>query len=136
MRSFFILLCCSVSLLFAGTIKPETESIEYDSQAYIYDWKQDLKLTQKQFKKLRDILRDYRLQNSSIQDDYARNSALNHNLFIENQYDATYYIESSMQIERKRLEAEKNFFTKIHHLLTPEQRKAFAKNIDDWSIQR
>lgn len=105
-------------------------------ETYRYDYKQGLALTQEQLVVFRDIVHDYRVQNRLIQSDYARLFVLNHNLFDNDEYDVDYYKQESLKIEQQRLALEEEFFTKIHMLLTKEQRKAFAESIDEWSIRR
>lgn len=111
-------------------------ALREDAPLYHYDWKEELQLSPEQLENFRKILRDYRLQNRFIQSDYTRLFVLNRNLFDHNTYDFEYYKNQALDIEKQRIEIERDFFQKIHAILSPKQREIFARNIEEWSIRR
>ena len=111
-------------------------ALSENAPLYHYDWKEALQLTPEQLESFRKILRDYRLQNRFIQSDYTRLFVLNRNLFDHNTYDFEYYKDQALEIEKHRIEVERDFFQKIHAILSPKQREIFARNIEEWSIRR
>lgn len=116
--------------------KTANTGIGENTPIYHYDWKEKLHLSPEQLEVFRKILRDYRLQNRFIQADYTHLFVLNRNLFDHNTYDFEYYKNQALKIEKHRIEVERDFFQKIHAILSPKQREIFARNIEEWSIRR
>ncbi len=133
-----VIALCLFGIIRAESAQPDNQNANAPTQTphYHYDWKEELNLTPEQLEVFRKILRDYRLQNRFIQDDYTRLFTLNRNLFDHNTYDFEYYKNQALEIERHRIDVERDFFQKIHAILTPKQREIFARSIEEWSIRR
>ncbi len=116
--------------------KAANVTIDKNVPIYHYDWQEKLHLSPEQLEVFRKILRNYRLQNRFIQADYTHLFVLNRNLFDHNTYDFEYYKNQALKIEKHRIEVERDFFQKIHAILSPKQREIFARNIEEWSIRR
>ena len=111
-------------------------ALREDAPLYHYDWKEELQLSPEQLESFRKILHDYRMQNRFIQADYTRLFVLNRNLFDHSSYDFEYYKLQALEIEKQRIEIERDFFQKTHAILSPKQREIFSLNIEEWSIRR
>lgn len=96
---------------------------------------QDLGLTPQQHKEVEGALREYqhayrthRIQNEKDRQELNR-------LFLQPVFDEESFRTKNIERERGSVEIQTRFFSRLHRILTPEQKRRFIRHIEEWEVE-
>lgn len=95
----------------------------------------DLKLTPQQHKAVENAMKEYQ---SAYRRYHRQNDAVQEELnaiFADPQFDPSRFQTKSMEIEREAITIRTQLFSRLHAILTPEQRKRFIHHLREWEIE-
>lgn len=95
----------------------------------------DLGLTKQQHRSLEEAMKEYQYsyrnhhhQSEKTQDEIKA-------LFLSPTFDTETFQAKSLEIQRGSIEIRSRLFERIHAILTPEQKRRFARHLEEWDIE-
>ncbi|MDD3596223.1 periplasmic heavy metal sensor [Sulfuricurvum sp.] len=125
---WFLILATALSFAFADS------SHHSDSSRFPMDL-HDLKLTPQQHKAVENAMKEYqhsyrryRRQDNTLQEEL-------NTIFLNPRFDQALYQSKSVEAERTAIEIRTQLFSRLHAILTPEQRERFIHHLQEWEIE-
>lgn len=125
---WFLILSAALSFAFADS------SHHNDASRFPMDL-HDLKLTSQQHSAVENAMKEY-------QHAYRRYHRQNNNtqkelnaLFLNSQFDQVLFQAKSLEDERNAIEIRTQLFSRLHAILTPQQRERFIHHLQEWEIE-
>ncbi len=84
---------------------------------------------------MREILQEYRVEIREYKQYERSLQKQKRDIFLSSRFDASKISTINQQLTTKASSIEGSFLSKIHKLLTVEQKKKFANYIDEWEIE-
>lgn len=95
----------------------------------------DLKLTSQQHKEVEKALKEYRhaYRIQHIQNEKTRQEL--NRLFVQPVFDEELFRTKNMERKRGSNEIQIRFYSRLHNILTPEQKRRFIRHIEEWNVE-
>lgn len=95
----------------------------------------DLGLTPQQHKEVEEALKEYQhaYRIHHTQNEKGRQEL--NRLFIQPVFDEELFRTRNMERERGSVEIQTRFFSRLHRILTPEQKRRFIRHIQEWEVE-
>ncbi len=90
--------------------------------------KQQHRLVEEAMKEYQYSYRNYHHQSEKMQDEIKA-------LFLSPTFDTETFQAKSIEIQRGSIEIRARLFERIHAILTPEQKRRFARHLEEWDIE-
>lgn len=133
MRLGFILLML-VSSLFADFEYEEKEEHTYKKQHLPLDVRY-LHLSTSQLGQARIMIRKFRTAYKQYRKEKELGEKQAATLFLEKSFDAATFTRTLSRPSRHAIEMQATFFSQMHRILTPEQRKRFVRYMEEWEVE-
>ncbi|WP_456393791.1 Spy/CpxP family protein refolding chaperone [Nitratifractor sp.] len=89
--------------------------------------RQQLQTIEKALRENMRLLRQFRSEESRLK-------RVMRKLFLSDSFDVKEYSDRAQKLYKKKIDTEIRLLKTIHRVLTPEQRKKFASQLDEWEI--
>lgn len=93
-----------------------------------------LQLSEQQYTKLVKILKKFRHERKKFHKEEKATREEISKLFVSETFKQDEFIRRIQELKRVSIERQADFFVKMHQLLTPHQRKRFAKYMKEWEL--
>jgi Spy/CpxP family protein refolding chaperone len=95
----------------------------------------DLKLTAQQHKAVEAAMKEYQHAYRSYHRQSEKTQKELNELFLHPTFDETLFTAKNLELERTSVEIRTQLFSRLHALLTPEQKRRFVRHIEEWDIE-
>jgi len=94
-----------------------------------------LKLSDHQYKKLVKIVKKFKHERKEFHEEEEDIREDISKLFLSDRFDRGEFVRLSNRLKSLSIDIQADFFVKIHHLLTPNQKKHFVKYMQEWEVE-
>ena len=95
----------------------------------------NLELSVEQKERIKEVLKQFRVELKQFRESKESAEKSKEALFASDMFRAEELAKINQSVHQKADAIESRFLGKIHAILTPEQRKKFAHNLDEWEVE-
>lgn len=95
----------------------------------------DLSLTSQQHKAVESAMREYQHAYRTYHDQSEKTRQELNLLFVQPTFDEKSFYTKNMEMERTSIEIRTRLFSRLHTILTPDQKRRFIRHIQEWDVE-
>lgn len=95
----------------------------------------DLGLTSKQHKEVQEAMKEYQHDSRRYHAQSAKIQQELNALFLNPTFDEESFRAKNIQMQRSSVDVRSRLFSRLHKILTPQQKQRFILHIEEWEIE-
>lgn len=123
-----------IFLFLVTLVVADSDKHEYEEHYFPLDMNY-LELSEKQHKQVKKIIKEFRHE---YKDFHSKESSVHQKisqLFLEKEFNTEKFIRLSSDLNEQSIQIQAKFFSQMHMLLTPDQKKRFVKYMQEWKVE-